>query len=68
MSSVYQGNIKDHGPEYAVDGIVDHDMWGIKTASSKTETSPWIQVDLQKVSRVDFIMVFNRWDTPFGTI
>lgn len=60
VSSVYSNNLSNWGPDYATDGMISiHDT---KIFHSNFESTPWIMVDVMKMSKISFVRVFVRID------
>lgn len=59
VSSVYGMIISSWGAHYATDGIL---QTGTTFFHSDFEATPWIMIDLQQISHIIFIRVYNRGD------
>lgn len=60
VSSVYSYNPSNWGPDYATDGMIS--IHGTKIFHSNLESTPWIMVDVMKMSKISFVRVFVRID------
>ena len=59
VSSVYLALNSYWGAHYATDGIL---QTGRPFFHSGFEATPWIMIDLQQISHIIFIRVYNRGD------
>lgn len=59
VSSVFGAMHSSWGAHYATDGIL---QTGRPFFHSDFEATPWIMIDLQQISHIIFIRVYNRGD------